>query len=138
MYCYYFFWKKYTQFFSTYTTHNLSKDAQSYFDTIDKFAVWDKPDDGSKDTPMHHFETSHTQVIYDEFEARSTIHTLANLYLVSSIKFTNGLINFISDTYKEYTLAWFSSSKSWSMTTRLARKIIYYIGLPQVRVQNNI
>ena len=125
-------------FFSTSTMHKVIKDAQSYFDTITDFAGWDKPDDGFKDTLRHHisaFETSHTQVIDDEVEAGSRIHTLATLSLASSVTFANGLINFISDTYKEYTLARFSSAKAWSITTRLARRIICHVGLPRVGVQ---
>ena len=116
----------------------MIKDAQSYFDTISDYTTWDKPGDGFKDAlkaEISDFESSHTEVINDELLASSKMHTLATLSLASSVTFSNGLINFISDTYKEYTLAKFSPSKAWSITTRLAPRIIIHIAQPRIGVQ---
>jgi hypothetical protein len=125
-------------FFSTSSAHKVIKDAQSYFDTIVDYAAWDKPGDGFKDAlkaEITDFESSHTQVLNDEIVAGSKLHTLAILSLASSITFANGLISFIPDTYKEYTLAKFSPSKAWSITTRLARRIISHVAQPRIGVQ---
>ena len=51
------------------------------------------------------FQGSHTLYIDKELAPGSNIHTIATLYLAASISFANDFINFISDTYKEYTLA---------------------------------
>ena len=125
------------RFFSSSTSHRVVKDSASYFDNISEFHLWDQTDDGYKDklkSELMDFQSSHTLYIDEELEAGSKIHTIATLSLAASISFTNALITFISDTYKEYTMAKFSSKKAWSITTRLASRIITYVSVPRIGV----
>lgn len=84
---------------------------------------------------MLEFQISHTEYIDDEFVADSKIHTLATLLLAASVTFACTLVDFISDTYKEYILSKLSSKKVWSRTTRLASQIMSHVSLPRIGVQ---
>ena len=126
------------RFFSSSTSHRVVKDSQSYFDQISDFDLWDQSGDGYKDklkSELLEFQVSHTEYINDELLPGSKIHTLATLSLAASVTFTNALVNFISDTYREYTMSKFSSKKAWSITTRLASRIMNHVSVPRTGVQ---
>jgi len=126
------------KFFSKSAYHRVVKDFQSHFDQITDFDLWDQANDGYKDTlkaQVLEFQVSHTQHIDEELVAGSKIHTLAILSLSASVTFTTALVDFMSDTYKEYIVSKFSSKKAWSITTRLASRIISHVSVPRIGVQ---
>ena len=81
------------------------------------------------------FQLSHAIYVDEEWASGSKIHTLAILYLAASVIFATALVDFMSDTYKEYKVSKFSTTKAWSITTRLASRIISHVAVPRIGVQ---
>ena len=126
------------RFFNGNLAYRVVKHAQSYFSVISGFDDWDAPDNGLKAKmiiELLEFESSHTASISREFAPDLKMYTLAILSLSSSITFANGLINFISYTYKECRPDKFNTQKACSITTRLATRIMLHVVVPRIGAQ---
>ena len=62
---------------------------------------------------------------------RSPLYHLATSSLTESISWTAGLINYIDNTYDEYSAGKFGTSKAWHVTTKLAMALISEVGKPR-------
>ena len=62
---------------------------------------------------------------------RIPLYHVATSSLNESITWTTGLINYIDNTYEEYSAGKFGTSKTWHVTTKLFMALIAEVGRPR-------
>ena len=65
------------------------------------------------------------------------MYHLATRSLTESISWATGLINYIDNTYEEYSAGKFGTAKAWHVTTKLAMALIVEIGKPREGALNS-
>ena len=66
-----------------------------------------------------------------QLDISSPMYTVAFNSLIVSVSWIEKLLRYIDATYKEYTESKFNPKKAWSVTTRLARKLLTTIDKPR-------
>lgn len=124
------------------TTLSSRQNTDSYFDQIQSFICWDKPDDGYRDTildKLHEFEEDRLRYIQDEItDATSPFYLVAYNSLTTSVAWVQQLVRYIDDTYKEYTESKFDPQRAWHITTRLAKVLIEVIAKPRTGILRSL
>ena len=117
--------------------HNATKNNESYFTKVKSFDDYDLPHDGLKariNKYLQIFVGSQINKIHNNLEASDPFYTVATLSLNTSTTFITSLLNFMETTYRTYVRSQFSATKSWHITTRLAKSIIEKVNTPRYGV----
>jgi hypothetical protein len=123
--------------FSKSLDHKVLRDDASYFNMIPNFHDWDLKDGGWRDKikeELVRFSMGHARTIDEIFERGSPGDTLARLCLVETVSWIEGFLSFIDGYQKELTLGKFGVKKGWSVTTRLAVRLLEEVASPRTGV----
>jgi hypothetical protein len=128
-----------------YFTDNLvlsrTKTDDSFFDKIKTYREWNKPSFGFRDRfkmELALYAQEHKQAVSDHplCSPGSALYNVASTSRTLAIAWIESFFLFIDDTYDELTVARFSSSKGWSLITRLALCILEDVSTPRNGVVN--
>ena len=126
-------------FVSKTAGYNIVRRDESYFSAIKSWDDWDLPNDGFRDR-LDKFVTDFEEGFGKDLDAaiapNSLFHTVATKALSTSVHWVRGLSKFMDDTYNEYHRAHYSGKTAWYITTRLARALIEYVGIPRNTIHN--
>jgi hypothetical protein len=127
------------KFFSDETKHRVLTSNDSFFNLLPDFNGWDFPKTGYRDRlkeELYNFKASQEFRISEQ-HAGTAAYSVAMHSVTSSLSWIEGFIVFIDDYYKELTKAMFGKAKAWSVTTRLARRMLMDVAAPRIGVQNH-
>ena len=127
------------RFLSTTTMHVVVDVESSFFSHIPSYAKWNEALEGYKKRwkkELNIFRLSHTELIQSQLQPSSPLYHLALASLTESSAWVLGFINFIDETYVQYSSGKFGTKKSWHVTTKLACALINHIGVPRRGVMN--
>ena len=119
------------RFLSNSGAHTVVRNEASYFSHIPSYKDWNNPNSGFKyrlKKELEIFRRSHLSTIRERISTSNPLYNLATSSLTESIAWATGLINYIDNTYEEYSTGKFGDAKSWHVTTKLAMALIVEVG----------
>ena len=128
------------RFLTASGAHCVVNSESSYFSHITSFAQWNEPLEGYKKRwkqELNNFRTSHTETLQNHLNASSPIYSLALTSVTESVSWILGLINYIDETYAQYSSGKFGNKKAWHVSTKLATALIQDVGAPRRGVMNS-
>ena len=128
------------RFLSNTGAHVVIDNESSYFSHIPSFAKWNDPNSGFKlrlKKELERFRRSHLSTIREKLSVRDPLYGIATSSLTESISWTTGLINYIDNTFEEYSAGKFGAKKSWHVTTKLATALIMEVVKPREGALNS-
>ena len=122
------------RFLSGSGAHTVVGNDSSYFSHISNYKNWNDPSSGYKNRlkkELENFRRAHLSTIRERIATRNPLYHLATSSLTESISWVTGLINYIDNTYEEYSAGKFGTAKAWHVTTKLAMALILEVGKPR-------
>ena len=86
---------------------------------------------------MNNFRASHSDMIQTHLEPSSRLYHLALASVTELTSWVLGFINYIDETYTQYSSGKFGVKKSWHITAKLSTALIKEIGIPKRGVMNS-
>ena len=124
----------YPRFFTVTGNHVVIDGESSFFSHISTYAKWNDPSEGYKKRlkrELSIFRNAHTELIHAHLNPSAPLFHLAMSSLNESISWIYGFINYIDETFIQYSTGKFGVKKAWHITTKLALAIINDIGMPR-------
>ena len=128
------------RFLSSSGAHTVVSNDTSYFSHISSYKKWNDPSSGFKNRlkrELENFRRAHLSTIRERIAMKCPMYHLATSSLTESISWATGLINYIDNTYEEYSAGKFGTAKAWHVTTKLAMALIVEIGKPREGALNS-
>ena len=127
------------RFLTSSGAHSVVDSEASYFTHIVSYTKWQDPLEGYKKrwtSELNNFRASHSEMIQAHLSPSSQLYQLALASVTESTSWVLGFINYIDETYIQYSSGKFGSKKSWHITTKLATSLIREIGIPRRGAMN--
>ena len=128
------------RFLTASGAHHVLGNKASYFSYIKTYDNWEEPNNGFKlrlKTELEAFRAHHTETITNSLAPSHPLHNLALASLTESVNWVYGLLNYIDQTYSQYSTGKFGPEKSWHITTKLAVALMVDIATPRQGVSNS-
>jgi hypothetical protein len=124
-------------FFRQSGDYKVVAGAVSYLNSVKTFAEWDVPHVGFRDhfrSKMGLVNAALQRSIIEGFVPGTPIYSLAMSSLNTSVAWIEAFFMFIDKKYAELVLAKFGKNAGWSLTTRLAARILEDVAEPRAGV----
>ena len=128
------------RFLTSSGAHSVVDSEASYFSHIVSYAKWNDPLEGYKKrwkSELNNFRASHSEMIQAHLAPSSQLYQLALASVTESTSWVLGFINYIDETYTQYSSGKFGIKKSWHITTKLSTALIKEIGIPRRGAMNS-